>query len=59
MRHVNGPDREGLESQESPVLVLLPPLKHYVELVSVSLQKVGILRKNIARFIRFFPTFPP
>ena len=44
--HVDGADGEGFESQDGPVLVLFPPLKHDVELVSFPFQKVRILEEK-------------
>ena len=54
LRHVDGSDGERLEAEDGPVLVPLPPLEHNVQLVSLPLQKVRVLKKKKKRNCRSY-----
>lgn len=46
LSHVDGPTGQRFEAQNRSVLVALPPLQHHVQLVSVPLQEVRILKQT-------------
>lgn len=49
LRHINGSDGQCFKSQNGSVFVLFSTLQHYMQLVALPLEKVGILKRKVEK----------